>query len=179
MIIKIEKVAKEARVKLPDLITRPVGRKMYEKTRLKIEDAGKDEVVVLDFDNIKVIDSSFIDEFIVRLIGDSVEKEYYLKLTNISNVGEINIDSVFQSHSKYSKRIGIAKENFGGNNRYYLGPLADFENDIIDYLRINKHATLDDISKFSGLSIAESEKTMNELVDLKLIRMYDNKYTNV
>ncbi len=179
MIIRIVKIAKEAKAELPDLITRPVGRKMYERTAEKIGNIDRDETVILDFDEVKVIDSSFIDEFIVTLINDSQKKGFFLKLCNVSNIIEINIESVFQSHSRYNRRIAIMMDDLGNNNRYYIGPLADFENDIIDYLRINRHATIDDIVKFSGLNDEESEKTMHELVDLRLIRFYDNKYTNV
>lgn len=179
MIIKIEKIAKEAKVKLPDLITRPVGKKMYGKILEKLSDIGIDETIIMDFSEIKVIDSSFIDEFIVSLVNHSYENNYFLKLNNISNIIEINIESVFQSYSDYNKRIAIMRDDLGNNNKYYIGPLVDFENDIIDYLRVNKHASIEDVVKFSGIDDEGSKKILNDLVDLRMIRFYDNKYTNV
>ena len=56
MIINVAKLAREAKMKLPDLITRPVGRLMYTKMREKLSIAGEGETVILDFENIKVID---------------------------------------------------------------------------------------------------------------------------
>ena len=71
MVINIRKKADELKIKGPDLLTRPVGRLMYQSIRGMLEHIREGETLVLDFQNIKVIDSSFIDEMIVRLVIDS------------------------------------------------------------------------------------------------------------
>lgn len=180
MIIDVAKTAKGIKVKLPDLITRPVGRLMYAATAEKLSVIGKGETVIVDFSGIKVIDSSFIDEFIVRLVLDSREKDFYLKLRNISPISEINIDSVFNSYSNYKEtRIAVAREEMGRNNRFYIGPLREQERDIMDYLRININAGIDDISRFSGIDFKLSESLLEELSLLRVIRRNNGEFTTV
>jgi hypothetical protein len=180
MIIDVAKVARELKVKLPDLITRPVGRTVYAATVEKLSVIGAGETVILDFGGIKVIDSSFIDEYIVKLILDSREKDFYLKLRNISPISEINIDSVFNSYSNYKEiRIAVAREEIGKNNRFYIGPLAEQESDIMDYLRINVNAGIDDISRFSGIDFKVLQNLLTELSILRVIRQNNGEFTPV
>jgi len=100
MVIAIKKKAEELKIKSPDLITRHMGRIMYNAIKAIVENIGDGETLVLDFDGIKVIDSSFIDEMIVKLIVDSksAERAFYIKLKNISAIAETNIDLVFRSY---------------------------------------------------------------------------------
>ncbi len=177
MILNISKIAKSAGVKTPDLITRPIGRKVYEATEKKLLNLSDNEVIILDFERVEVIDSSFIDEFLVKLMVEPQYGNVFLKLRNISPTIEINIESVLQAYSRYNGRIAITKEDFGSKQKYYLGTLSHHEGDIMDYMRTNKSATLDEISNFLGISEDKTVKTLNELVDLKLIRIYDNRYT--
>ena len=171
MIIKVEIVAREMKVKIPDLITRPVGRLMYSATNEKLEIIEEGETVIIDFTGIKVIDSSFIDEYIVKLIHDSRVRDFYLKLRNISFIAEINIDSVFNSYSTYKdKRIVVAREDMGKNNRFYIGPLSEHESDILDYLRISHGASVEDISRFCGIDSQKLKKLLEELIFLRVIK---------
>jgi len=180
MIINVAKIAKEVKVKLPDLITRPVGRTMYAATAGKLSIIEKGETVILDFTGIKVIDSSFIDEYIVKLILDSREKDFYLKLRNISVISEINIDSVFNSYSNYKEtRIAVARDEIGKNNRFYIGPLVEQESDIMDYLRINLTAGIDDISRFSGIDFKVLKNLLEQLSILRVIRRNNGEFTPV
>ena len=180
MIIDVAKLSKVEKVKLPDLITRPVGRKMYAATVEKLSVIGEGETVILDFTGIKVIDSSFIDEYIVKLILDSREKDFYLKLRNISPISEINIDSVFNSYSNYKEtRIAVAREEIGKNNRFYIGPLVERESDIMDYLRINMSAGVDDISRFSGIDFIVLKVLLDELSLLRIVRRNNGEFTAV
>jgi len=180
MIIDVAKIAKEVKIKLPDLITRPVGRMMYAATVNKLSIIGKGETVILDFTSVKVIDSSFIDEYIVKLILDSREKDFYLKLRNISPISEINIDSVFNSYSNYKEiRIAVAREEIGKNNRFYIGPLAEQESDIMDYLRLNLNAGIEDISRFSGIDFKVLRSLLDELTILRVIRRNNGDFSPV
>ena len=180
MIINVAKLAREAKVKLPDLITRPVGRLMYAKMKEKMSIAGEGETVLLDFENIKVIDSSFIDEFLVKLINDAESQDFYIKLRNISAVSEINIDSVFNSYSNYkSGRIAVIREELGKNNRYYIGPLTEHEGDIIDYLKLNHQAGVEEISRFCGLETGHLKEILGDLMRLRVIRRNDGEFVSV
>lgn len=153
MVINIYKKSKELKLKTPDLLTRHVGRVMYDSIKKTVDAINDSEVLVLDFSGIKVIDSSFIDEMLVRLILDSrgSDRPFFIRLKNISEIAEINIDLVFRSYSNYkNKKIVVITENICQNNVFFIGPLSDRERDILAYLRVNKSITVDDVAAFIG-----------------------------
>ncbi len=173
MIIDIKKIAAELKIKLPDLITRPIGKRMFERVKELLANAGEEEVVILDFDGVKVLDASFVDELLIRLIKDSREGEkcYFLKLKNVSYITEINIDTVLNSHHSYNnEKISIATENMTSKNSCYLGVLSEIERDIIDYLRVNKSAGTNEISSYIGIGESETDKLIDGLYRMRILR---------
>jgi len=173
MIVNVFKKGEELHCKLPDLITRSVGRIMYETIRNSLPAMSDGETLVLDFAGIKVIDSSCIDEMLIRLLLDSVEsaKMFYVKLRNFSKIAEINIDLVLRSYSNFkNKKIVVITENICHNNVFFIGPLTDSEKNIVEFLRINKSATLSEIVNFSGLPMPEARKILNELFAMRVVK---------
>ena len=168
MEVTINKLAKKARVKMPDLLTRPVGRRMYKKLLEMLTIVESEEVVVLDFEGIKVIDSSFIDEFIVKILSE--ERGFYVKLRNISSIAERNIASVFKSYDDYNKKIVVMTEDICLNNNFYIGALQSVEEDIFNYVRVNKSATVKELMHISGLEEEQVLETVNKLKTLHIIR---------
>ena len=177
MVININKLADELKVSKPDLITRMIGRIMYKSVKVKINNINENEVALLDFEGIKVIDSSFIDEFLVKLIMGSRKSSspYYIKLTNISEITENNIELVFTSYSKYTKeKIVVITENICQNNSFFIGTLSDRAKDLIEYLRVNRSATITDLVKFTELDFKEVEIITEELFSIRIIRKDDD-----
>lgn len=175
MEVKIGNLSKKNRQKSSDLITRPVGRNMYKKVTESMKIISEGEVVVLDFENIRVIDSSFIDEFIVRLIMDSVNKgNFYIKLRNISDIAEINISSVLKSYSQFDKKIVVMTEDICLNNNFYIGDLLSDESDVINFLRINREVSLEDIIAATGLPEERAKVALVTLVEMRLVRTVEN-----
>lgn len=173
MIIKINKTAEVLKLKMPDLITRHVGRSMYDSIKKLVGNINDGETLVLDFEGIKVIDSSFIDEMVVRLILDSMTSKpaFYIKLKNISEIAEINIDLVFRSYSNYkNKKIVVITENICQNNVFFIGPLSDQERDVVEFVRVNKSITADDVVNFAGLPREQVLKIMDELDALRVVK---------
>ena len=177
MEINICKLAKNVKLKSPDLVTRPTGKIMYEKLLKKINIVQNNEVVVLDFENIKVIDSSFVDEFLVKLIylSKDLKKVFYVKLRNISNIAENNIDLVFKSYSNYDdKKIVVITEDISQNNSFFIGNLEKEEKEIIEYLRINKSLTKKEFGNFLDMSENNIDNILNKLYFLRVIRKEEN-----
>lgn len=180
MIIGISQIAKKLKIGLPDLITRPVGRKMFSEIDGILQNAGSGEVVVFDFSGVRVIDSSFIDELIVRFIREACEgkRDLYFRLKNISPGAEINIESVLKNYSRFNaKKMVVITEEICKDNRFFIGPLDDVESNVVDYLRINRVANIVDLAEYSGLDITSMTGVMDELHSLRLVRMMeDNRY---
>ncbi len=164
MVIKIKKISEDLQVTIPDLITRPIGRMMYLTVKDTLSHIRNGDGVILDFQDIRVMDPSFIDEFIVKLILDSREGEsvFFLKLSNLSDSAEINIDSVFSSYYSFQNvKLVIITDSLMSNNSYYIGNLSDVERDIIGYMNVNKVASSGDVASFLG----EHSDTVSVLLD--------------
>ena len=180
MIIEISKISKSCKIKLPDLVTRPVGRKLYNAVMDKLQFAGMGETVIMDFTGIKVIDSSCIDELLVRFINESISRDFYIKLRNISPISEINIDSVFNSYSNYrDRRIAVVREELGRNNKFYIGPLSETERDVIDYLRLNHRASVTDLSIFSGMEKETASSLIDGLTSIRVIKKENGDFISI
>jgi len=178
MVIEIKKIARELKIKLPDLITRPAGKRMYEKVKELLRHAGEDEVTVLDFSGVKVLDASFVDELLIRLILDSREDEktFFLKLTNVSDVTELNIDTVLNSHHLYNnEKIAVVTDGITFRNSCYLGVLSPEQRDILDYLRINKTAGPEEIVSYVSGNEENTIKEIEELYRMRMLRKSSGK----
>lgn len=172
----VKKIAESAKIKYPDLLTRVTGRSLYDRLLKGIELIGNDEIVILDFDGIKVMDSSFIDEFIVKFImaAGVAEKKYFVKLRKVSDVGQNNIASVFRSYLQFNKqRIVVATEELCINNRFFLGELSRVEEDILNYIRINKSVPLGDIASVGDYSDKMVDFILSDMIRLRIIRQND------
>ncbi|HSV97945.1 MAG TPA: hypothetical protein VLM75_13575 [Spirochaetota bacterium] len=173
MVIQIRNTARDLKIRLPDLITRPVGRRMYEKTRKNMSHMTDGEVMLVDFSGVQVIDSSFIDEFLLRLVEDSREGAlvFFVKLANITPIIEMNIDSVLNSYHAYNeRRIAVVTESLTAMNSYCIGTISDSERDVLDYLRINRIAALGDIAAFIGMREEDAAPIVEGLYTLRVVR---------
>ncbi|MGL4370651.1 MAG: hypothetical protein ACRCUT_13415, partial [Spirochaetota bacterium] len=110
MEIIIKNIAKQLKISQTDLLTRPVGRKLYAKVSAMAGNARAEEVIVMDFTGYSVIDPSCVDEFLISLIRDSMkpEKPFFLRLSHITPAMDMTIQGVFDNYSEFSgMRIGI------------------------------------------------------------------------
>jgi len=173
MVIQIKNTARDLKIRLPDLITRPVGRRMYERTRKNMAHIADGEVALVDFTGVQVIDSSFIDEFLLRLIEDSRSNTpvFFVKLTNITPIIETNIDSVFSSYQTYNdRRIAVVTEHLTSKNAYHIGGITNPERDMLDYLKINKVAPIGDIATYVAKEYAEAAELLEGLYAMRMVR---------
>lgn len=173
LIINMYSLGERLGCSLPDLITRPAGRSVYGYLNSALNDLEDGGTMVLDFSGVKVIDSSFIDEMLVKILLEARKssKVFYIKLKNFSEIAEININLVLRSYSLHkNKKIVVITENICHNNAFFIGPLSDEEKDIVEFLRINKSATTEDVSRFSGLPTREAEMILEELHAARAVR---------
>lgn len=172
MEIRINKIATGLKLKTPDLITRPVGKDLFNKVSRSIKNIHDSEVLMIDFEGYRVLDPSFIDEFIINLIFKSREQtpSFHVKLTNISDIAVMNISSVFKSYNNVnSVRLSVITDNVI-NNSYYIGELTAQERDIINYLAVNKSALPHEFASFLEIQLAETVKMLEEMHSMRIIR---------
>lgn len=181
MEIVINKITKKLKIQIPDLITRPIGKRIYKYISDKVENINQGEVVVIDLSEILVIDPSCSDEIIVKLINESRkdEKPFFVKLKNLSQMTEMNLSSVFDSYREFSNdRIVVITDDITSKNFYCIGEVSNIEHEIIKYLRINNQAKLSDIASFLNKSKQEIEEVLSKMYGLRIVRI-DESTKNV
>jgi hypothetical protein len=173
MEINIAKIIKQLRLKGPDLLTRPVGRRLYAKISPLIEHARAEEVVVFDFAGISVVDPSCVDELIVRVIRDSMrpEKPFFVRLKHITPAIDMNIAMVFDSYTEFAgMRIGVITEDLVSKRGYYIGKMNDTEKELLAYLHVTRSASLEDIAAHMHCARDGVERTLEDLYAIRLVR---------
>ncbi len=159
-----------------DLLARKTGRDTFKKVSTRLGDIEKGEVVELDFADIRVMDPSFIDEFLINLIEESLpeKNDYYIKLLNLLKISEINISNVFKSYYNHTgKKIAVALDSISFENKYYIGPLTEIENEIVNYMRINRSVKIEQIAENISQNTGTVEKLLENLFICRLIRKID------
>ena len=177
MIIKLKESAKSAKISESDLITRPIGKLIYNKFMERIKHISEGETVIIDFEGIKVIDFSFVDEFIIKLIDDAKNKKFYIKLKNISEIAQKNIGAVIKSYSEYNKKVLVITESLNINNTFYLGDMNEDESKVFNAIRINKYSTQEDIKFITQIDVEKLTESLTNLVNCNCIKLDLDRYS--
>ncbi|HPQ52907.1 MAG TPA: DUF4325 domain-containing protein [Spirochaetota bacterium] len=179
MIISLSRLARELKVTSPDLITRPMGRSFFKKVASRLSCIQDGETILLDFEDIRVVDSSFIAEFIMKLIFESQSntQRFYVKLSSLSDTTIMNIESVFKSyHSMNNSKIAVITDELI-NNSYAIGQVSDKGKDIINYLNINKSASAVELASFLQEESGYTAQLLEELHSLGLVKTETGRNT--
>lgn len=172
MIISIQKIARDMKLTIPDLITRPMGRELYTRITKKLVNIHDGEVVFIDFAGYKVLDPSFIDEFIIRLLERSRNEQprFHIKLSDVSETAIHNILHVMKSYREVkSKRFAVAADRLI-NKHNIIGELTPEETDIIRFLSINQGTTAAEIALFLENSIEDTNTILEGMYEMGIIR---------
>ena len=176
MVIKISKIAGDQKPRIPDLITRPLGKSLFNKVCGMISDIHDGEVLLLDFSGYRVLDPSFIDEFIIKLISESRKDapSFHVKLAGISDIAVMNISSVFKSYNNANTPGMAVVTDSVIHNSYIIGELNPQERDIINYLRVNRSAASAEIASFLEMSHEDALAMLERMYRMRIIRKIDH-----
>jgi hypothetical protein len=173
MVIEIKKLATSVAItrKSIDLFTRYVGKLLYQKIQEKLKHLAEHEVVVIDFDGIRSVDASFVDECIVPLLelSQANTTPFYIKLINITDNVEYIVHQVI-GMAQEQKRYIVMTDRLCKNGCHALGSISEMEIDIIEYCVINKQATSTDIASFLHISESEAYDSLMRLYEMRAVR---------
>ncbi len=173
MVVEIKKLATSVSVtrKSTDLFTRYVGKLLFQKIQEKLTHLCEHEVVIIDFDGIRSVDASFVDECIVPLLDLSHTNAipFYIKLSNITDNVEYIIHQVIGMVGEH-KRYIVMTDRLCKNGCHALGSILDVENDIIEYCVINKQATPEDIASFLHIPPDKALDMLMSLYEIRAVR---------
>jgi len=176
MVIKISKISGDKKPRIPDLITRPLGKSLFNKVSGMISDIHDGEVLLLDFSGFRVLDPSFIDEFIIRLISESRKDSppFHVKLAAISDIAIMNISSVFKSYNNANTPPMAVVTDSVIHDSYVIGELNPQERDIGNYLQVNKSAASAEIASFLEMDHGDALAMLDSMYRMRIIRKIDH-----
>ena len=94
-VFRLEERKRQLGVSVPDLVTRELGQKIYADMASALQAPPAGGVLTIDFSGIRVVDTSFADETILRLLKELVEGKYgerFLCLYNPSQSTIANLE---------------------------------------------------------------------------------------
>lgn len=93
-VFKLEEWKKRLKVPGQDLVTRELGQEIYKGMVSVLKSLSIDDTLVIDFSGIRVVDTSFADETVLRLLKELVEGKHgerFLCLLNPSESAIANL----------------------------------------------------------------------------------------
>lgn len=152
-----------------DLVTREIGIKAYEVLRDEVLRSELDGLVIFDFSDVFVMDSSFAGPSVLRIMDELIAGQYdnrYIALTNASESTRENIDLTIRGHGLklaipfWDKNAGIA----------FLGEIEPNLQYTFDVILERKSMTARDLADKEKISIGAASNRLKRLHDLRLIR---------
>lgn len=153
----------------PDLVTRELGAQAYNFLRQAITDTRPENVLALDFANVRVMDSSFAGGSILKLLRELVDGRFgekYMVLTGTSESTEYNIDATINGHGL---KLGLQVIDETGHRL-----LGQIEPNLIRTLALvndRKTMTARELADLeTGMAINTASNRLKKLFDLHLVQ---------
>lgn len=152
----------------PDLVTREFGTIAYNIVKHALEEVGLDEVLLLSFDSIRAVDSSFAGASVIKLLRELVDgklERKYLVATHLTSNVQESIDTTILG---YGLKIALLILRDSGD----LGYLGHLEPSLGEtFQMINTHGKLAarELADMKSLEINNASTRLKKLYDLRLI----------
>lgn len=151
-----------------DLITRPTGRAVRYGIEAALDAAAApgDDVVILDFSAIRLMDCSCADEVLARLLQGT--PRVYL----VRGLAEHHVDPVEQVLERY--QVAVVAEQDGG--LLLLGPVSDRTRAAFAWLAASGDADADQLAADLAWPREEAAAALDDLAGRRLILSAQGRY---
>jgi hypothetical protein len=150
-----------------DLVTRPSGEKIRQRTERDMAGEPDGAVIALDFSKIGIIDYSCADEIIAKLVSRLLSGEYgdkYLMLMGLNENQKENIEVALER-----KDLAIAAEMQDGR-RLLIGSLNNYLKETLDFIQKKKKVSAKDLSDGLKLEANTSGTRLLNLYKKRLVK---------
>jgi hypothetical protein len=151
-----------------DLVTREIGNKAYALLRQNILKTALKTLLIFDFTDVLVMDSSFAGPSLLRLMRELVGGQYedrYLALSTVTTSTKENIDITIRGHG-----LKLAMPLIEGNASICL--LGEIEPNLAHTFRmVDRLGTMTarDLADYESIAISAASNRLKRLYDLRLI----------
>ncbi len=155
-----------------NLVTRPSGQAVRERIERELEKLGPQEVVVLDFGRIAVIDYSCADEIIAKLVSRLLAGEYgdkYVVLDGLNENQRENIEVALER-----KDLAVMAGMRDGS-RVLLGGLNNYLRETLEFIQQNRRASSRDLAEAKKIEPNTSGTRLLNLYKKRLVRRVEDQ----
>lgn len=154
----------------PDLVTRELGLQAYDLMRNALTETKPGDILILNFREIRVMDSSFAGGSILKLLREMANEKYgerYMVLAETSPSTEENIHLTIIGHD-----LKLVLQKLEGRNGYHLiGQIEPNLKDTLDIINKKGILTARELANMNpGMAINTASNRMKKLFDLHQIR---------
>jgi hypothetical protein len=173
-VFKLEEWRKRLEVQVPDLVTRELGQKIYKGMDLALKSIPSGDTLVIDFSGIRVVDTSFADETVLRLLKELVERKYEERFLCLFNPSESTIANLQGAIAR--KRLRLAffalfpQKKWQCVGRY---DVSDFPDDQIEPLLQETLRLVVDRERLTARELALKEKIELNNASTRLKKLHD------
>jgi hypothetical protein len=145
-----------------DLVTRRTGQAVRDEIEQLLRDADGEQVAVIDFGTVRVLDMSCADEIVGKLLLKS-DRARYFALVNLHDGHLDAIEPVLERHG-----LAVVAQTADGTVRV-LGTLPDVARRAFGSLLTDGPAPTDEIARRLALTVDAARAAVDELLRLRLV----------
>jgi DNA-binding transcriptional ArsR family regulator len=154
----------------PDLVTRHLGSQAYDILRKSLNAINQGETLVLNFEGVRVMDSSFAGASVLKLLSELVDGVFgnkYIIIAKATPSTEENLHLTIVGHG-----LKLALQAVGGQDGYrFLGQLEPNLRETLQLLNQRDTLTARDLADLKGdMAINTASNRLKKLYDLRLAR---------
>lgn len=152
----------------PDLVTREFGTIAYNIIKCALEEAELDDVLLLNFDSIRAVDSSFAGASVIKLLHELVESKLerkHMVATHLTPNVQESIDTTILG---YGLKIALLILRDSGDLGY-LGHLEPNLEETFHLINARGKLAARELADMKSLEINNASTRLKKLYDLRLI----------
>lgn len=151
-----------------DLVTREIGINAYEPLKQALLQTEAGTLLLLDFSDVLVMDSSFAGPSLLRLMRELIEGQYgdrYLMLSSVTSSTSENIDLTIRGHG-----LKFAMPSFNETGQTYLiGEIEPSLAQTFETVERVKTMTARALADLENIGISAASNRLKRLYDLRLV----------
>lgn len=161
-----------------NLVTRPTGAAVRSEIEQELDRIGDRALTVIDFSHVGLLDFSCADEIVAKLLlqyiaTDLPRREVYFVFRGISEAHMEAIEAVLERH-----KLALVTQHADGETRL-LGILGLEERRAWEIISQLGAGAVADVVERTGLSPADTERTLDRLWRRRLLIRADDGYVAV
>jgi hypothetical protein len=165
----MEQLATEVGLSSRYFLTREKGEQAYPLIKSQLEALPEGQALLLAFPADQVMDVSFVDETLVRLMRELIENAYGQRTILLGGLTEDSIQNIEAALHLQKLKINFWAVQPDGDWRC-IGPLESKLQETLELVARRGHVTAPQLAKWRKIAINTASNRLKRLYDKRLLR---------